>query len=178
MTFDEWKSQMVSLGELELTSHTRGRCVPYKSHKGIAKSYYNKIDSSKEKDIIMELSFDDYLMLCYDANIMARTQIGRTKGKLQLGRLGDVGSYSYNNCRFITVEQNLVEREHNGGNENISKKMTGKNNPSFKGIWHTPYGKFDTCVAASINSGYGESTVRRRCHDSARYPEWYLLEVK
>lgn len=61
------------------------------------------------------LSFDDYCKLVQDAGLMS-SQLGISGESYELARYGDKGPYSIDNCRFITHQENMQERE-------VSNKM-------------------------------------------------------
>jgi hypothetical protein len=63
------------------------------------------------------------MKLAKRADVQKPHQIGKSKGKFQMGRIGDVGNYEWGNCRFIPMEQNLAERASNGGNIEIGRKL-------------------------------------------------------
>lgn len=73
------------------------------------------------------ITFDEYINLAKEAGIVDANQIGKSLDSYCMGRIGDTGIYEVGNCRFITVRQNLAERESNGGNIKISKSKLGKN---------------------------------------------------
>lgn len=56
------------------------------------------------------LSVDECLELLEDAGITIY-DVGQKKGMYQLARYGDTGDYSKDNCRFITVQENINERD-------------------------------------------------------------------
>ncbi len=72
------------------------------------------VKHAKKRTAAIELTLQDYILLCYQANIKAE-DIGLTNGKYQLGRIGDKGEYKLGNVRFITKEQNMQELYANGG---------------------------------------------------------------
>lgn len=53
--------------------------------------------------------------MAVEAGISDPDSIGRKSGQYQMGRYGDKGIYEKGNCRFITREQNQLERVLNGG---------------------------------------------------------------
>lgn len=70
--------------------------------------------SSNQRGYNTELSFADYLTKATTGGLTDPNQIGRCKGQFVLGRVGDVGNYTNESCRFIPVEQNHHERYENG----------------------------------------------------------------
>lgn len=83
-------------------------------------------DNAKAKGVSCLLTLSEYIDLAKEAGISRPDQIGKNIDKYQLGRFGDVGNYEIGNCRFITMRQNLEERQLNGGNAAISEKMVGR----------------------------------------------------
>ena len=82
------------------------------------KAWNKKYRSSKENALLKKreytLSFEDYTTKVAEAGITSPSQIGRTLNQYQLGRLGDDGGYTIDNCRFITMAQNKLEQLANG----------------------------------------------------------------
>jgi hypothetical protein len=70
--------------------------------------YYWKKCHAKERCIPFLLTFSQYSDLCIKAGITSE-DIGRHTHQYQLARYGDVGSYSIDNCRFITKLENTRE---------------------------------------------------------------------
>lgn len=68
----------------------------------------------KQNGKVNELTFYDYVHLALQAGIRDTKMIGRDIDSYQLGRYGDTGGYTLNNCRFITKKQNLDERIESG----------------------------------------------------------------
>lgn len=71
--------------------------------------------NARHMDRECKITFEQYIDLAVDAGINDPSQIGRSEGQYQMGRLGDNGGYEIGNCRFITVEQNRIEKKVNGG---------------------------------------------------------------
>jgi len=71
------------------------------------------------------LSFYDYVNLALAANIYDYSRIGKSATSMQLGRIGDTGGYTLDNCRFITKRQNMDERCSNGGTKRGRDKIRG-----------------------------------------------------
>lgn len=70
---------------------------------------------AKVRGIPCSLLFAEYLDLARSANLTSCDDIGRLSTQFQLGRVGDTGPYSMENCRFITHLQNRQEAVLNGG---------------------------------------------------------------
>ena len=68
---------------------------------------------------VNELSFYDYITLALQADVRDPKMIGRDIDSYQLGRYGDAGGYTLDNCRFITKKQNLDERMTSGAMERV-----------------------------------------------------------
>lgn len=74
--------------------------------KKIKVAYYTQRYSAiQSRNIAWEFNFETW-MAWWGADIQNR---GRGKGKLQMGRIGDTGPYSPNNCIKITHEQNSID---------------------------------------------------------------------
>lgn len=86
----------------------------------------NLICGSKGRNVICDLSFEQYTQLAVNAGINSPGQIGQKPGTYQMGRYGDQGDYILGNCRFILQSQNIEERGTNGGNASISTKLKGR----------------------------------------------------
>lgn len=71
--------------------------------------------SAKKNGIECQLSFYEYMYKVVQAGITELNQIGRSDGHYQMARLGDVGDYTVDSCRFVTAQQNRFERIQNGG---------------------------------------------------------------
>jgi hypothetical protein len=67
-----------------------------------------KRDSSETRNIPFALTVEDIEYLLTEAGIDI-DDIGHGKGKYCLGRIGDKGPYTRDNCRFITQEENGYE---------------------------------------------------------------------
>lgn len=80
------------------------------------------------------LTFEDYISLAKEANILDPNLIGLKKDDFCMGRIGDQGGYELGNCRFITMAQNQAERIANGGSISQSAKLTGRTKINHKGV--------------------------------------------
>ena len=98
----------------------------------------------------------------------------------QMGRIGDTGNYSVDNCRFIPRTQNIMERVVNGGSKRQADKIRGvKNsakgvphkgtsNKNWRGYFHTPNGRFTTANEAAEANDCSVMTAYDRCHHRDR----------
>lgn len=118
-TFEEWKLEQLSLGNLKLSTH--GLCKD--SYVGKWKrKYTNKKMNAKVNNRIFTLTFDKYLYKCFEAGLTCPTKIGQKIDNYQLSRYKDKGEYTIDNCRFITKLENQRERdEHFNCSENALK---------------------------------------------------------
>jgi hypothetical protein len=130
---------------------------PYSTECGWGKKWRSIKHRAKLNDIEFNLSFDEYLTMLYDANITSLDQVGQKPHQYAIGRYGDTGGYVVGNCRYITVTENVSERD----DSKIGRG--GKSNYQFKGYFHTPNGKFDNKPEAAISNDVSERTVFVRC---------------
>lgn len=56
------------------------------------------------------MTLEEYLDLMQSSGIRP-SMIGLHRGKYSLARIDDIGAYHKNNCRFLTIEQNVAERK-------------------------------------------------------------------
>jgi hypothetical protein len=91
------------------------------------RKYRNLVGNAVQRDAECLLSFRQYLKLAIKAQLFHPDLIGRTAGKFVMGRLGDMGNYEWGNCRFITVEQNRLEKDLYGGTAAMALAKTGRN---------------------------------------------------
>ena len=82
-----------------------------------------------------------------------------------LGRYGDQGEYTVDNCRVITHRENTLERDHS----KCVSKLKGKvNNPQGgatvknRGRVTTPLGEFANCTEAGKAHGIHRSSMWHR----------------
>lgn len=86
------------------------------------------------RDLNSNLTFSEYVQKAVEAGITNPELIGSGKEKFNLGRVGDVGDYGIENCRFIPAVQNISEAHQNGlhGNSYLNAgtinraRMTGE----------------------------------------------------
>lgn len=85
------------------------------------------------RDLECTLSFEEYLTLAKNADLYDPELIGRNKGDYQLGRYGDKGNYTVNNCRFILKEINRKEMTENGGDKAMAERLRGRTKETHRG---------------------------------------------
>ena len=85
------------------------------------------------RDLECTLSFEEYLTLAKNAGLYDPKLIGRNKGNYQLGRYGDKGNYTVNNCRFILKEINRKEMTENGGDKAMAESLRGRTKETHSG---------------------------------------------
>lgn len=92
--------------------------------------YMSHIWQASIRELDSELTFEQYMHKVIEAQLNTPDQIGKRAGQFQLGRIGDVGRYTTENCRFITTRQNHRERYENGchveGLKRLSLAMRGQ----------------------------------------------------
>lgn len=88
--------------------------------------YRRHTNATPQRGLRSELSFKEYLDKAKESGITNPSLIGREKGQYSLGRIGDVGNYAVDTCRFITVEQNHRERYENEGGRRRIQAMIGQ----------------------------------------------------
>lgn len=92
----------------------------YSNKKGDSKGYF-------------ELTFQEYIDLAVQAGLKFPKEIGQSTSSFCLGRIGDVGPYSIDNCRFITNRQNHDEKMINGGSKRGGIKLSKyRNQPEIR----------------------------------------------
>lgn len=96
--------------------------------------YNSKKLNAKNIGVKCHLSFYEYLSLAVVAGINDPILIGRSNKQFQLGRFKDSGDYDINSCRFITQEQNLIEKKINGGTYRGASHVRGFNSSNSKTI--------------------------------------------
>ena len=94
-----------------------------------------------------------------------------------LGRYGDAGDYTVENCRVITHRENTLERDHSKlRDQNRYSKpwvIGGIKQPRSVKVGDTVYA---TAMGAARDYGIHKTTVRSRCL-SKNYPEWRYDEA-
>lgn len=80
-----------------------------------------------ERGLGSSLTFEMFLAKAIEAGLTRPDQIGVRVGCYQLGRIGDIGSYTSSNCRFITITQNRHEAYANGRMDHVGKIVSEKN---------------------------------------------------
>jgi hypothetical protein len=71
--------------------------------------YSNKRVNAGHEDIEFDLSFEEFCKLIFQAGLVS-SQLGYTGQKYVLARFNDEGSYTFDNCRFITQQENSDEK--------------------------------------------------------------------
>lgn len=79
------------------------------------RKFQKKRAVSKQQGIDFLLTFEEWVSLVKAAGLKS-SDLGYSGNNYVLGRYGDVGPYSLTNSRFITAQQNVIER-------NVSDKM-------------------------------------------------------
>ena len=96
--------------------------------------------------------------------------------KYVLGRYGDKGDYTVDNCRVITIRENTLERDHSKCRDKLIGKV--QNPRGGATVKHrnervvTPKGEFKDCVEAAEAYGMHRSSMWHRVN-SDRYPGFH-----
>jgi hypothetical protein len=99
------------------------------------KSKYNNLRwNATNRGVQCRLTFEDYMRLAKKAKLTSPSSIGTGKGQYQMSRLSDSGDYFDGNCRFLTVEQNQIERYLNGGVASQAEKRRGRTKATHAGV--------------------------------------------
>lgn len=77
-----------------------------------------------KRDADFTLTFEEYVTIGIESGLSHIDEIGSKVGRYGMARLGDVGPYSYGNCRFLTTTDNIAERTVNGGTSRQIEKMS------------------------------------------------------
>lgn len=97
----------------------------------------NLRNNAQQEGHVCVLSFEEYVNKALEAGFDDPNMIGNGRGFYQMGRFGDIGDYTIDNCRFITQEQNIYERRINGGDSRIgfaSRNKSGRSKDSHSYI--------------------------------------------
>ena len=134
-TLDEWKEEQIAKGNLWLS-----KTKPPELMGKWRDKYFKKKSHATEKGIEFTLTFEEYLELCYEAKLRSPAQIGTKPRNYHLGRLGDIGAYSKDNCRFITHIRNRKERDQHFCQSTHNKKLVADGTHNFLGQspWNKP----------------------------------------
>ena len=103
----------------------------------LIKKYMNsKIQDAKRGKPKFLLTVDEVIQKLDEAGITI-SDVGRRSHEYQLGRYGDTGEYTVDNCRFITRRENLVEQDHykqwsSPGNEERRKQLGQNGAKNFR----------------------------------------------
>jgi len=112
-----------------------------------------KRQDCKRKGRELHLSKSDIQQLLDDAGITIE-QVGNKRGCYVLGRYGDTGEYTIDNCRFITQAQNNSERPSTPPvlTEEQMAERGRKISAALMGSAHSPETKRKIAVSASKRS--------------------------
>ncbi|AGG58189.1 hypothetical protein VPDG_00028 [Vibrio phage henriette 12B8] len=183
MTFEEWKCLMFREGHLSHAQRKRydANMYPYACLGPLTSKFANHIKKCYNEGLENQLSIEDWLFVCYTSGIMHPDDIGIAMNKHHLSRIGDVGGYSINTCRYILGRDNMRERDANGGTKRGSiarsgsgngmygnTKYTGTNGALWCGYYHTPKGRFDTAQQAAEANGISKASINRYCKHTSR----------
>ena len=102
--------------------------------KAWASKYHGHRSHTTERGLQSHITPLIFFTKVVEAGLTKPDQIGRRRGQHVLGRVGDVGDYISDTCRFISVEQNNQERIANGGMAAGAKKRTGRTKESHPGL--------------------------------------------
>jgi hypothetical protein len=73
------------------------------------KKYHGHKYHAMQRGLKSFLTFKNYMVKVVEAGLSRPDQIGARGEQYQLGRIGDTGDYTIDNCRFITSRQNILE---------------------------------------------------------------------
>lgn len=101
-----------------------------------------------------------------------------------LGRYGDKGDYTVDNCRVITHLENTLERDHKKCVSKLKGKVHnprgGASIPKHRNGGcriSTPCGEFEHCGAAAKKLGLHRSSVWHRVNSTSKdWQEWLWIE--
>lgn len=60
------------------------------------------------------------------------------------------------------------------GKDSVRYGTRGAKSPNYKGLWHTPFGVFESKALASESTGIPMSTIHNRCNNSQNFDDWYF----
>jgi hypothetical protein len=143
-----------------------------------AQAWYSKYHAHRfshtvERGIVSELTFMDYMFLASEAGLLHPSQVGIRSHQYQLGRYGDRGGYSLNNCRFITCRENRKEAHTNGKSDAWNETMRGQtkeNSDRLKNLSEKLKGrtKFTHSYLAEKSIRYKNDPRRQKIYDDSR----------
>ena len=97
-----------------------------------------------------------------------------------LGRYGDKGDYTVDNCRVITHLENTLERDHKKCRSKLAGTVhnpKGGASPNHQNWISTPYGVFESCGVCARKIGMHRSSVWHRVKSArAEWQKWYFVE--
>lgn len=91
--------------------------------------YLNKRNNAKKENIEFQLSYLEFCQLVRDAGLKC-SDLGFSGKGYVLARIGDIGAYSFSNCRFITQLENARERKVSEKSREASRSNAAKMNAS------------------------------------------------
>lgn len=113
-------------------------------------AYTRQVGHCRDRGIALEFSFDEWRSWWLEklgTDWMGLR--GRTKGKYQMGRIGDVGPYSKKNCICITVSKNSADgASANIGEKNGSARLTASQVTEARRIYVPGSKNFGVCALA------------------------------
>lgn len=94
------------------------------------------------------------------------SDLGTGIGLFQAGRINDEGPYTNESFSFISMRENLDQRnENNPTNLAVAQKV------------HTPYGIFESAIAAALTAGVNVKTIHNRISSSdIKFKDYYYLD--
>lgn len=90
-----------------------------------ADKWYMMKANAKGKGVVCRLTFEEYVGLAAEAGLNNPHQIGVHNESYHLSRIGDSGDYEIGNCRFLTHNENRIEKITNGGDKRGGLKKAG-----------------------------------------------------
>jgi hypothetical protein len=99
-----------------------------------------------------------------------------------LGRLGDQGAYTVENCRVITHRENTLERDHSKCRDRLlGRVMNPQGGRTVRPGRHhgarirSPGGEYENCSKAATQLGLHRTSVWHRVQ-SPLWPDWGWIE--
>jgi len=88
-----------------------------------------------------------------------------------LGRYGDAGDYTVENCRVITHRENTLERDHSKVGRPGTTHNRGNGNPRLAAPCWVGETRYGSIASAARAHGIHKTTAQNRIERTA-YPEW------
>lgn len=133
----------------------------------LRQKWFNKQANAKQENISFELSYDEFMSLVNDAGLRS-SQLGFSGQGYVLARINDTGSYSINNCRFLTQKENAAEKKISDKMRASSRKnmLEVNKHPEYRrkaleGYYNSEYYK-NRKLQAEINRKHRESLLDAR----------------